>query len=382
MEHDDRGVRRIKLNGARFDGGRLPIDSLVELERYQDLLRLIARAEWQADNPGEPLPPGFDDEISLTIESIEEGSAHVFLAFEQHAVYVEYQQQADEALNGAIVAAYEARELPSSLPAPVTQEVREGIAELGGTLEGDQSIELFADGPSDEPVRITVTTRKAVIDQFALEDFLAPPPDELRGELLKHVETVVGRITEVDAERGSYRFESLQHGRLIGRYDKHSDMLDDIRKALDSPEEAPILRVQGVLQHKRDGSPWRFVETHLVEQFVAGSEPWAPRLAEFAQLPDGWGDEGEGRAISVAALEAAGKIMDAIAASDSPLPNMFATEDGGVILEWASRTLIRSIETSPDAVFEIFEMPRGGSGSLRTTSNLQEAIDFATGAKA
>ena len=80
-------VKRFRLTGARFEGGRLPVDSLVELEHYQDVVRIAAEAEWRHDHPGEELPSGLREAVSLTIERIDEGSADVFLAFEQHAVY-------------------------------------------------------------------------------------------------------------------------------------------------------------------------------------------------------------------------------------------------------------------------------------------------------
>ena len=236
MAQPEGSVRRIKLTGARFEGGRLPVDSLVELERYQELLRIVARSSWQQDHPGEPLPANFDDEVSLTIESIEEGSADVILAFEQHAQFQEYQRQADNTVSESIAAAYDSRDLPD-LPAALAAEVLDRIVLLGTTLEEGQSIQVYTAGPSNPPTEITVATRREVVDTFALEDFMVEPPSTVAGELSAHSETVVGRITEVDAEKATYRFESLQHGRLIGHYDAAGPLIDDIRRVLDSPEQ-------------------------------------------------------------------------------------------------------------------------------------------------
>ena len=370
-------MRRIKLIGARFDGGRLPIDSLVELERYQELLRVVARAEWRGGHPGEPLPAHFDEEISLTIEGIEEGSADVLLAFEQHAVLVEYQQRADDTVSDVIAAAYESRELPP-LPPALERDVRDRIVEFGDTLEAGQSIQVYTSGPSNPPVEITIETRREVVEMFALEDFIAEAPvEQPRGDLETEQETVVGRITEVDASKASYRFESLQYGRLLGHYDAESHLLDDIRKVLDSPAEAPILRVEGNLQRKRDGSPWRFKETFAVEEFVAGSSPWAARLIELAELARGWSEVSNARPIAVLALEAADAILSAVNEAGQTLPGIFPTEAGGVILEWASFSGVQSVELTAEAEFELFARPAGGDASLVTTSNLQEAIAFA-----
>jgi hypothetical protein len=374
---DQRG-RRIRLTGDRFDGGRLPVDSLVELERYQELLRLVARSAWEADHPGERLPADFDDEVSLTIDRIEPGSADIFLVFEQHAAFVEYQERADDTVSEAIAAAYDARDLPD-LPPTIEAEVIDRITLLGSSLEAGQSIEVYTAGPADEPTAINRETRREVIDHFALEAFVNTPLSEPAGELQSHPDTLVGRITEVDAEKATYRFESLRYGRLIGHYDRESTLLDDIRAVLNSETEAPILRVEGTLQHRRDGRAFRFTETFAVEEFAAGSEAWASRLVELAQLATGWSDGTAGSPVVVSALEGANSILSAVAQAQLPTPGIFAAEDGGVLLEWATLQAVRSVEITAESEFELFARPTGGAGTLRVTSSLQEAIEFARG---
>ena len=58
-------AKRFRLTGARFDGGRLPVDSLVELERYQDVIRIAAEAEWRHDHPDAELPSDFRESVRL-----------------------------------------------------------------------------------------------------------------------------------------------------------------------------------------------------------------------------------------------------------------------------------------------------------------------------
>jgi hypothetical protein len=374
---DQRG-RRIRLTGERFDGGRLPVDSLVELERYQTLLRAIARAEWEEDHPGEVPPAELDAELRLTIERIESGSADVFLIFEQVAVYADYQEQAQDALDGVIAAAYDGTELPD-LPLGVADQVRVGMLELGQSLEPDQSIEVFVEG-SDEPVVITIETRGAAIAHLQLDGFFLNPSAEApKASLEKQSETLVGRITELDANRSTYHFESLQYGELKGHYKKHPDLIEDLRKVVDQAEVGPVLRVEGELQY-RDGKPWRFTDTIAVEEFTAGGGPWAPTLIDFAQLSSGWGEHGVGLPIAFVALDAAGQIMQALAAGGSELPGVFPSQSGGVILEWASRSMVRSVEITPNAEFELFAMPADTStGTLEVTTNLDEAINFSKG---
>ena len=119
-----------------------------------------------------------------------------------------------------------------------------------------------------------------------------------------------------------------------------------------------------MLQHKRDGSPWRFTETYAVEEFVPGTGPWAVRLIEFAQLSSGWDESSEAAPIAVVALEAANSIMKAVADAGKDLPSIFPTEDGGVILEWATLAMVRSIEVTGGVDFELFAKPASGGASL------------------
>lgn len=378
-EPDQRG-RRVKLTGPRFAGGRLPIDSLIELERYQQLLRVVARAEWEADHPTETVPDDFDEDVSLTIERIEDGSADIFLAFEQTAVYAEYQQQAQDSVSETIAAAYAGRELPA-LPGPVQDDVRERVSHLGSTLEQGQSIEVYVDGPDSTPVIVTIETRREVVAHLALDSFLLDPAQAVAPPVLQTLpESLVGRITEVDADKSTYRFASLQYGPIIGHFKNNPELITDIRAVTDAEAVGPVLRVEGELQF-REGLPWRFKSTGLVDLFAAGDEVWSARLIEFGQLTSGWGDEGAGKPIEFAALDAAKKILESLGESGLPLPAAFPTEDGGVILEWATSASVRSIEISPDVEFELFSMPSDSVvGSLRLTTQITEAIAFAGGA--
>lgn len=377
MVDSGRDVRRIKLTGARFEGGRLPVDSLIELERYQQLLRTVARAEWIEDHPDEPIPDGFDNGISLTIESIEAGSADVLLAFENQAIYASYQEEARDAVNAAIASAYSEASDPT-IPDTLPPEIRVDLAAFGSTLAPGQSIEVYVAGVDDDPAVITVESRKRLVDQLAFEDWTSIPVEAGTGELAKHPASLVGRITEVDAGKSTFRFESLQHGDLTAHYKTNPELLTDIRAVLDSPDEAPVLRVDGELQF-RSGAPWRFTSIDQLETFAVGNEPWAPRLLSFAELPAGWGDAGVGRAIEFIALDAAKRVLTGLTAEGLPMPAIFPTEEGGVILEWASPAEVRSVETLPSGDFELFLMRAGEQGALEATGDAAVALEFARG---
>ncbi len=378
-------VKRVRLTGTRFDGGRLPVDSLVELQKYQDVVRIAAEAEWRQAHPGEEVPADFSGSVSLAIERIDEGSADVFLAFEQQRAYIQYQAEAQDAADAIIVAAYSGAVIPalSALTPEEDVELRETVSRLGETLEPGQSIEFYPDGPGSAPVKITIESRKVAVEHLSrIEDFLvAPEPLTKQSDLGTQEQSLVGKVTALDADKMTYRLVLADGQELHGRYPKHPELFEDLRKVVHSAAEGPLTRITGDLQ-TREGSFFRFWETSSLEQIQFDETRWGARLVEFAGLNSGWdGDAAE--QISSVALEAAQMLLRAIDEAGITSPAVFPTVEGGVLVEWASAGSVRSVEILNDASFETFALSSGQStGVHATTRDLSVAIQFVRVAKA
>lgn len=378
-------VKRVRLTGARFDGGRLPVDSLVELQKYQDVVRIAAIAEWRQEHPGEAVPDDLRNSVSLTIERIDEGSADVFLAFEQHQVYVQYQAEAQDTADAIIVAAYSGAVLPElpTLSPEEDIELRGTVSRLGETLDSDQSIEFYPDGPDSTPVSITIETRKTAVEHLSrIEDFLVPPDmAPKRSELEKEKQSLVGRITALDADKKTFTLVLSGGEELHGRYPKNPVLLEDLRKVLNSAAEGPLTRITGELQSK-DGKLFRFWETSTVEQVHFDDTVWGSRLSEFAALTSRW-DGHAAAQISSEALEKAQMVMRAVDRTAIDRPGLFPTHEGGVLIEWASSSGVRSIEILEDGTFEMFSMkPDQRQGEHTESGDLTVAIAFVEAEKA
>lgn len=373
-------AKRIRLTGARFEGGRLPIDSLVELERYQEVVRRLAESEWRRDHPGEDLPADFRSSVSLTIERIDEGSADIFLVPEQTALYAQYQAEAQDAVDASISAAYAGEHVPPlrTLSPPQEAEFRERLAEIGTTLSAGQSIELYVGSPDAVPVSITVESRKRAIDELILSDFLTIPRVTAGPEAAQSsTESLVGRITAVDAD--STKFDLVTStGKVHGWYRDNTALLEDLRSVLNSASEGPLTRITGELRFK-DGEPHRFWRTDRVERLEFDDSRWGRRLAEFAALPSGWAD-GEGEQISSIALDAAQRVLRAIDQAGRQLPGLFPTPEGGVLMEWGRPSEVRSVEILPDGLFELFQLRSEEEAEVHwDTESATDAIRFAIG---
>lgn len=370
-------IRRIKLKGARFDGGHLPVDSFVEIERYQETLRSLAVADWQSKHPGEPVPRDLQQSVSLTIVEIKEGSAELFIAFENAPIYSEQRIAAQDYFDSTLQAAYLDLPLPD-LPESIEEEARRTVSEIGSTLSGEQSIEFFLSDDSKSPIIISVETRLVAKDRLLLDGFWLTDDDDRKNELETEVTSVAGRVTLLDADAHTYSFESLRFGQLKGRYKNKPELLEDFKKVLDDAARGPVTRLDGIVQ-TRNGKPWRIWETSGLQLFSAGTSPWSKDLIELASLDPGWDQHGTGHPIAFFALEAADQIMAAIASRNLDLPALFPTTEGGVLIEWSSSQFVKSIEISADAEFQLFHLrPGTHQGEFEETNNLSKAIEFAS----
>jgi hypothetical protein len=360
-EEREPGVKRVRLTGARFEGGRLPVDSLIELQKYQEVVRIAAAAEWRQAHPDDKLPMDFEESVSLTIDRIDDGSADVFLIFEQTAIYAEYQAEAQDAADAIIVAAYSDApipELPSLTPKEDVQ-FRETVAGIGATLLPGQSIEFYPDGSDMSPVSITIATHKEAVERLSgVDDFLVAPDEGAKKPGLQVAEeSLVGRVTALDADRMRFTLTLGDGEEVHGFYKTQPALLEDFRKLVNSTAEGPLTRITGDLQ-TRAGQIFRFRETSTVEQVQFDNTAWGARLAEFAALRSGW-DGGTAEQITSTALDAAQKLLQGIDRAQIERPGVFPTDEGGVLIEWSKTSGVLSIEILADGNFEMFSLSRG-----------------------
>ncbi|MBW8172135.1 hypothetical protein K0651_03615 [Ornithinimicrobium sp. Arc0846-15] len=355
------------------------------MQKYQDIVRIAAEAEWKQEHPNEDVPSDLWNSVSLTIDRIDEGSADIFLAFEQHQTYVEYQLEAQDVADSVLVAAYSGTEIPDlpSLSEEKSYAFRSTVAEIGSTLKPGQTIEYYPDAPGSSPITISIETRdEAVGALLTPEDFLLAPSSELDTfALQKSDESLVGKITALDTDRMTYRF-TLQGGQqLTGHYKSSPELLDDLRKVVNDAAEGPLTRVTGELQTKND-ELFRFWQTTSVEQVQFDDTEWGHRLATFTALRPDWDGAGAEQ-ISPVALDAAQTVLRAITEADIERPGVFPTPEGGILLEWGSSQRVVSVEFLEDGSFETFSLTAGEPrGEHSFGDNLAFAVEFVKAVRA
>lgn len=425
------------LRGARFDGGRLPVDALVELGRYRALLLEAASRAWAQDHQDAPLPEDFDAEFDLAIVEVRDGSATSLLERPESAYgeYFDRGRDEIERLFQEVVAglatplfeeppmdAFEApredSEADEASKVPASSELDSGT-DGSSAQEGEQSesVEEQPEGFIEvEPPRSSTFTREGIISYASLPAFreigsslqagesaeivtpsgerveidsaarvdrirplveridqIVVPPPPLKREYRKN--SIAGRLVSLDPENRSFRVKTLLHGELSGRY-KDDALFDDLKAVLNSSAQAPVVRIAGRMSWAGETLK-RILEAQRIELLEIAGEAWSRNIIELASLPRLWDEEsGGGEEISFTALEAARELLRAAQPEQDSAPGIFPIESGGVLLEWTVPTRVTSVEISPDETpeFVVHTFALEPRRSTElTTTNLAEA---------
>lgn len=410
------------LRGDRFAGGRLPIDALIELERYRAILLAAAERAWSRAHPGQPLPQDFAQEFDLAITEVRDGSATSLLERPDSA-YGEYfdlgrdetERLFQEIVSGLALPALDAddrsdaAEAPDAIEAsastdeiddPGTETGLEKVAprstfsrddlvayaslpalrDLGSSLQIDEAAEIST--PDGQQVEISFSARTTMIRPFVerVEILTAPPAPPERKHRQK--DSIAGRLIALNPEKRNYTVRTLLFGEVSGRY-KDVELFDDLREVLNSNAHAPVIRIVGRMAWVGDKLD-RILEAKQIELLEVPGEAWSRRIVELASLPPNWEEESQtGEVISFTALEAARELLRAAQESQDSAPGIFPMEDGGVHLEWTIPTRVTSVEISadeePEFVVHSFTLEPKTSTEL-TTTNIAEATTALLGA--
>jgi hypothetical protein len=423
------------LRGARFAGGRLPVDALVELGRYRALLLEAASRAWAQDHQDAPLPEDFDDEFDLAIVKVRDGSATSLLErpesaygeyfdrgrdeverlfqevvaglatplFEDpHTRAVDTPEGGDEA--GTLSAFEASSELENGTDDPPSTEgggrseaverpsgfiddepratfTREvfityaslpAFREIGSSLQAGESAQIVT--PNGEHVEIDFSARVHRIRPLVerIDQIVAPPRPPKR-QYRKN--SIAGRLVSLDPEHRSFRVKTLLHGEVSGRY-RDDALFDDLKAVLNSSAQAPVVRIVGRMSWAGETLK-RILEAQHLELLEIAGEAWSRNIIELASLPRLWDEEsGAGEEISFTALEAARELLRAAQPEQDSAPGIFPVTNGGVLLEWTLPTRVTSVEISPDDtpefVVHAFSLEPRVSTEL-TTANLEAA---------
>ncbi len=340
---------RLRLTGGRFDGDGMPIEALVELVAYRELVVGVAKELFRQAHPDrQRVPRGFAERLQLRLQRVESGSAVPVLERVQDQQLLPLDDEftrSRDLIEEAVAAIETGRTLPGDFP----RDALILFNRFGQTLRPDEGIELRRGSASSGPRFTPDIRRSLVLTQ--------------RRTFLEEVDDV-GWVTEMDADRMSCRVR-LRFGPTI----PVSAPLDEItfapvKEALEPNGEGPPVRISGVGVFEADRRLVRFDSIHEVALLDDAEElsKLESRFSELASLQEGWFD-GEGVPPDVVVLQRAWKVLADLLDFDVPRPRVFATMEGGVQAEWSVEEDEVSVTFEPNGTLYAISVNRAAGTS-------------------
>jgi hypothetical protein len=326
----------IKYEGARFSGGRLPLDVLTDLQALEDILMTFAREIWLKKHDRKRLPGGYADWFGIALTGVGDGSAlpRLQLSVEESSqaqlipseTRRELMRDAEKEFELVLAAASAGQDMVLS-PAQI-RNFNRFLTNLKPGEEFKYSAALSPiDSASANVISLDTERRKRFLtsvtttyEQRVQGKARLKAVDETGG--LRFIDTVLREFSVSDSTR-----PPSEYGANIGSYYEYDLVV--VRKHDDTVQEVVTIHDLSLLEH-----------------------PAIDAIDDMASLTDGWLD-GYGRAV---AEHIRIRAKDFIRSTE-PLPTFYAvapTEEGGVLLEFEAKGWDYGVEFNPDGSFKFF----------------------------
>jgi len=342
---DDAAIR-LRYVGKRFDGARLPLDVLLDLPAFRDLLVAFARQEWRTVNSGrQRVPKGFDRSLTFDLSAIEEGSAIPLLRWDRESAqnylpgFAGELEEIVESSLGNIVNLFDDA-ANDKYPKALSSEHVRALNKFGASLRDDEKIEFFGrHGKDGKVVFLNNVTRKNLITKVRESYQTRFEGTGLLVGVFAHDES--SSYIEVSTESFGVIRIHLERERVTGEFDGNigSSVEFDLQIELDNNDAFKSV-----------------VDVHdlvlIDEKIAAELEKCKHRLSDLQALPANWDDDG-GLAIDARAIQSASKFLVRRPHFCSEY-KIYPTSLGGVIFEFEVNGWDLSIEFLPSGAVEIF----------------------------
>lgn len=313
----------------------MPVEALVELAAYRDLVLGVAKELFRQAHPArQRVPKGFAERLQLQLRAVEDGSAMPVLervadAGQLLAADDEF-TQARDGIEDAVAAVAAGGDVPENFP----REALVLFNRFGQTLRSSEAIELRRGAATCGPSYTREVRRRLVLHQRRTFQ------DEVHD---------IGWVREVDADHMSCLIRLR-----MGPPAAISAPLDEVtfaaaKEVLEPRGEGPPVRISGVGVFDVDQRLLRLDSVHDVSILEDADElvTLDERLDQVAGLTNGWLD-GEGVPLHAAVLREARRVLADLLQFEVPRPRIYPTAEGGVQAEWTLGSNEVSVTFEPD----------------------------------
>jgi|GEM_PF-5741056 len=343
---DARVIAMMRLSGARFNSNGMPADALVEIAAFEDILRSLVRLYWHDRNPGRKrIPKGYDNEITLRLTAIDEGSAMPVLEYDStlladnlfgpYEITGDY-SRAIEAIENFINYGYADK---GQIPTDIRRLPANKIKKFGQTMRKGEAIQVSASRPAswDTVTRYTPEARSNALVNLV-------------GNFTQQV-TVEGQVIDFNVSVGKLVVRDREHkGDIAVPY-----LESGLTVSIDSVRQLFECEAEGVGEFNANGRLMKLVSVTSLNVIDVTEDARVARasLDALADLEEGWVDGESGEPVTEAVIERGRAVIDAMISLSNITRVVVPTEEGGMSFFWPEAENQLSIEIEPSGALYI-----------------------------
>lgn len=357
---DDPIQYKLKYEGNRFSGAKLPLDVLGDFQAFRDLLVETVRQKWLVQNPDRKrVPRGFDSSLNFVLADIEDGSAMPVFRLE-HAEVQSKLPNVKEELHSLVGSAFGdlAKLLGSGNTANLTKAQLSRLNKFGAGLQSGEKIVFVTVNnktASNNDLFIDVDRRRSLLTRSQNSTYFkrCKGTAQLLGSKISSSQDSIGFIFLETEDFGSLSIplendQILNDFENVTGYDVEFDILAELN------QDNTISKIKEVY------------DLCLVEDYADDAiSGIIDRIRSLQYLKAGWLDDSAGLAIEKTSRLQAEKFVKS-RHHIAPHCNVFPTESGGVSVEINTSIWDLTVEFSGGKV-SIYGIKNDGTDFLQTT---------------
>ncbi|OOV35187.1 hypothetical protein BO91_00570 [Candidatus Synechococcus spongiarum LMB bulk10E] len=322
-KEQDREFWRLRLCGARFEDGGIPLQVLSDFSALREMVIEVAKGRYLSENPDrQRAPRGFADKIDLTLTGIDSGSAVPIINFTTAETllpgilpqYLDCLIWARDAIARSIASASGNSHISPDQTVP--KRLLAYFNRIGRSLHENESIEFPM--PNDSvPAQLTSETRRLLVQRSEITE-------------LTLESTLRGTVPEADQEKMTFELKQIYGKKIVADIPEH--YREVIINAFNRYRDNYRILVHGVGRYDRRDC---LSGLETIEQ-ISPLEPLdvPARLDELRHMQDGWLDGG-GKAPSHQGLDWLSASFQQNFPDELPLPHLYPTPEGRIEAEWS-----------------------------------------------
>ena len=319
---------RLRMCGARFEDGGIPLQVLSDLSALREMVMEVAKGRYLAENPNrQRAPRGFANKIDLTLTGIDNGSAMPIINFTTMETetllpgisprYLDCLLWAKDAIARSVAAASGNGHTLTGQTVP--KRLLAYFNRVGRSLHEGESIE-FPMPNGSAPAQLTSETRRLLVQMSEMTELTLEA-------------TLRGTVPEVDQEKMTFELQQIYGKKIVASMpDQYQEV---IINAFNRYRDNHRILVQGIGRYDRRD---RLSGVETIEQVTPLDPLDVPaRLDELRNMQDGWLD-GVGKAPSHQGLDWLSASFQRNFPDELPLPHLYPTPEGEIEAEWSLGT--------------------------------------------